>query len=615
MKTTFNKREPPLGRLFFAFVMLLGALLSSRAAHADQPAHRLVSILQYLETDYPAAIASKSTVELEEQRVMARSAVALAKEQGSPFLGRIEALAGQIEKAEAPSIVAAECATLVTDIAQQSGLLRAPRKPPELANGKAIFDARCASCHGAMGKGDGVAGAPLEPRPANLVAGDRAGALTPYRVFNTTAYGIPKTAMVPFVDLDEKARWDVAFYVLSLRHSGATCATAPKLSLERLANAKDAELGADAGCLRVRMPEASVETQLMLARTLVEQGLERAKAGDFSAAKQAVLAAYLDGVEPIEPLLRARDAAMVTRIEQAFLDLRAALDKGDLALTTARTARVIAALDHARVSAGGKGRSVFGLAFLILIREGFEVTVVLGALLAVLKKTGRRDQARVVHLGWVAALVVGIGVFFAFRKTLAGSSREWLEGSVTLAAVAMLLYAAFFINSRANTRRMMGDLRERTTGAIAGGKRVALGLFVISFSSMLRESVETALFLQGLAIDSPSGAAWGAVAGVAALVALIVAMDRFGVKLPMQTMFTWSTRLLFATAVVLLGKGLHALQEVGVLPLRPVGFVPRLDVLGLFPDLVSFLPQILLIAAPFAWLLARGGKPAPAVAE
>ena len=53
-----------------------------------------------------------------------------------------------------------------------------------------------------------------------------------------------------------------------------------------------------------------------------------------------------------------------------------------------------------------------------------------------------------------------------------------------------------------------------------------------------------------------------------------------------------------ATAVVMLGKAVHALQEVGVVPLRPVPFV-RVDLLGVFPDLFSLGAQGLLIAAPF----------------
>ena len=70
-----------------------------------------------------------------------------------------------------------------------------------------------------------------------------------------------------------------------------------------------------------------------------------------------------------------------------------------------------------------------------------------------------------------------------------------------------------------------------------------------------------------------------------------VVVNRVGYRMPMQAMFTVSTALLYVTAVVLVGKGVHALQEVGVVPLRPVPF-PAVELLGVFPDVLSLTPQL-----------------------
>ncbi|HEY0839197.1 MAG TPA: cytochrome C, partial [Vulgatibacter sp.] len=59
------------------------------------------------------------------------------------------------------------------------------------------------------------------------------------------------------------------------------------------------------------------------------------------------------------------------------------------------------------------------------------------------------------------------------------------------------------------------------------------------------------------------------------------------------------------TAVVLLGKGIHALQIVGALPLRPVPFV-TLDFLGIYPDAIGVGAQALLLFAPVVWRTVRG---------
>ena len=178
--------------------------------------------------------------------------------------------------------------------------------------------------------------------------------------------------------------------------------------------------------------------------------------------------------------------------------------------------------------------------------------------------------------------------------------------SFTSVAVGMLLYAALWLNARSNISEFMKELRAQMEGALGRGSMA--GLFLIAFSAVLRESFETALFLQGLSIDSPTGAAWGGVAGLVALTGLVLAVNRVGYRLPMKSLFRWSTVLLFATAVMLLGKGLHALQEVGVVPIRPIPMI-TVDFLGIYPDLVSLLPQLLLALSPLAWKLIRRGGP------
>ena len=64
-----------------------------------------------------------------------------------------------------------------------------------ITRGAELFQANCAICHGSTGKGDGVAAAGLDPKPANLsedhVQGNPDGAL-----FYTISKGVPGTAMV-----------------------------------------------------------------------------------------------------------------------------------------------------------------------------------------------------------------------------------------------------------------------------------------------------------------------------------------------------------------------------------------------------------------------------------
>lgn len=99
----------------------------------------------------------------------------------------------------------------------------APKKTPDLvAKGKASYAMNCAACHGDSGKGDGVAGAALDPKPRDLVAGKFTKGAAPAQVFETVSKGIEGTTMVGYGHLPEEERWAITYYVLDLRGGGKT---------------------------------------------------------------------------------------------------------------------------------------------------------------------------------------------------------------------------------------------------------------------------------------------------------------------------------------------------------------------------------------------------------
>ena len=587
--------------------------LSARAAEGtseERTWHRLVGILQYLEADYPLAIESQSEFELAEQKSFAAEAVDAAKDLGpaaATFLPRVKAIQARVDQAQDAPGVSRDCGALVEDLVMAGGLARSPRRPPDLKRGEALFQTNCAACHAADGSANLPIAATMEPAPANFQDPELMGGLTPYKAFNTTSFGVPGTAMPAYPTLSEEERWSLAFFVFTLRQPPCE-GTPPRASLERLANATDDDLVKQYGpehlaCLRRKLPDADEERALLAAREGVQEAMRQGAAGNGAAAKAALLDAYLNGLEPVEPKLSARNAALVMKMEEAFMQARLAAESGSPTLQD-EGRELLSLLDQARRDSGGAADllSTMWLTLLILLREGFEATIIVTALLAALRKMQATQHVRVVHAGWMSALVVGAVAYVLGRHLMAGAQREWMEGVAALVAVAMLLYAALWLNARSNMSHFMGELRQKMQGALGRGSMT--GLFLIAFTAVLRESFETAIFLQGLALDSPAGVAWGAAAGVVALLALVLFVNRLGYRLPMKTLFNASTVILVVTAVMLLGKGLHALQEVGALPLVPLRFV-TVDLLGLYPDAVSLVPQALLAAAPLAFLLLR----------
>jgi high-affinity iron transporter len=613
LKTTFNIRRlavPVAVLLAMAGLLLVllrggsGAQVSSPPRDSD-PQH-LVSILQYLESDYPAAVASGDSGELAEQRSL--SAEALSMVRGTPQLAafepRVAGIDARVQQAADGRGVGTDCAALADDLVAATGMARTPSAPPDLDEGARLFAQTCVTCHGPTGHGDGVAAAALTPKPASFHSDAVMEGLTPFKAFNVIRFGVKGTSMAPFDALDEKQRWALAFYVFSLRQPSCDHAP-PRLPLDRLANTSDPELAHASGagelaCLRRKLPDLDAPAFLAAARSRVEEASRLASQGDAAGAEKAVLDAYLTDIEPIEPWLRARDAEVVTQLEASFTTTRAALQQQDPhAQDDAR--ELLALLDRASGARRTSTKlSVFWFSLLVIVREGFEATVIIAALLAVLKKRKEASRARFVHAGWVSALAVGAVVFTLGRKILAGAMNERLEGCLALVAVAMLLHAALWVNARSTTRKSMGSLRDRTQGALDRG---SMALFGIAFLAMFRESFETAVFLEALSIDAPTAVVWGAGVGVLLLLGLVYAVGRAGVRLPMQTLFKVSTVVLLATAVVLLGQGIHSFEEVGILPSRPMPFL-RIEFLGIYPDRLGVIAQLVLAAVPLVWKVA-----------
>jgi high-affinity iron transporter len=573
---------------------LMVMLCTGASAPTDDAWHRTVGLLEYLEGDYAKALASGDEAELREQRGFADEIVKqLSQLESDPsFLAQAQQIQKDIVGGQKAGLVANQCHRLVEAIFAQAHLSRAPKNLPDLSDGHRVYQSVCASCHGVDGRAETDVAKALDPRPANFADANRIQSLTPYKVYNTASFGIVGTAMPGFANLTEAERWAVAFYVFSFLEM-PNCEEKFSAPLFELASSNNDTLvqkyGRNAlGCLRKspRVPAPSMG----VAVALIEQSRVQFAAGHPDAARQLVVDAYLNGVEPIEPALRAQNPTLVSQLENAFTEARlAAQNNTDF---DAQAASLLHLLQTVQPPAETSDFwSIFTAAFFIVLREGFEAVVVLGALLAAMKKLNALAQLRTVHAGWMSALFSGALLFFFGQKALAGANREWLEAVVALVAVGLLLYAALWLNARTTISGSMGALRKKTTAAIGAGSTTSL--FFIAYSSAGRESFETALFLQGLHSPFHFGAPYGALAGLGALLALILVIRSIGFRLPMKTMFKASTVLLLATAVMLLGKGLHGLQELDVLPLVPLRF-PTISFLGVFPDWLTLAPQLFL---------------------
>ncbi len=203
--------------------------------------------------------------------------------------------------------------------------------------------------------------------------------------------------------------------------------------------------------------------------------------------------------------------------------------------------------------------------FLIGFRETLEAALVIGIILAFLEKTGRSNLNRHVYAGAaagaVASLFLGIG-FFHFAGGLEGANEKIFEGLTLLFASLVLTYMIFYMASQ---RRFLQRI-QREVDAEAQ-KKHKLGLALLSFTTVLREGVETVLFLGAAVFVQADGKALlGALLGIAAAVFLGFLMLETSLKLDVKKLFQLTSILLLFFAAGLATQSAHEFQELGIIP-------------------------------------------------
>lgn len=200
-----------------------------------------------------------------------------------------------------------------------------------------------------------------------------------------------------------------------------------------------------------------------------------------------------------------------------------------------------------------------GASFLITLREGFEVSLVLAILVSYLVKTGRVAEISAVWRGaGVAAgmcLVAGVAIHLAIGG-LNGTANQITEGVIAVAAACVLTWMIFWM--RTNARTLGGELRSRVDAATT-----ATALAAIAFVATVREGLETALFLLSAETSSDSGFAVvaGGVAGLVVAGGLGWLVYRGGSRLDLRRFFQITGVLLIFFAAGLVGKATHEFRE------------------------------------------------------
>lgn len=601
------------------------------AAHAGEAdVRRIWQLLDYLAVDYPGAVKDGAVInasEFEEMREFARTgqtklaALAPHAEQAA-LVAEAQTLSNAIEAKKPPTEVASLAKALANHLLAAYPVPSSPASAPQVAQAAAVYQAQCAACHGATGRGDGLAGLQLEPRPVAFTDKDRARERSTFALYQAISQGIEGTAMPGFGTISESDRWALAFFIGQFAHDDAEVKAGEKVwsenaavraqltSLDALSRSTQADLAGQVGEAPAAAtmaylhahPEAVVQNRSLsfdVARQKLAQSVQAYEQGEASRATDLALSAYLDGVEPIEPTLATRDAALMGRIETAMSRYRSLLTgKASMPELQAQLNDIDGLFKAADTLLGSSAdaTAAFLGSFTILVREGLEALLVVVAMLAFLRKAERGDMLRYVHAGWVGALAMGavtwaIATYFV---SISGASREVTEGLASLFAAVVLLSVGMWMHQKSMAGAWQKYLHDKLSTALS--RKSAWFMFGLSFIAVYREVFETILFYAALWEQGNHHAVLaGLVSGAVVLAIIAMALLRFSARLPIGKFFTWSSALVAVLAVVLTGKGIAALQEAGWLAVSSFSG-PRLDLLGIYPSLQGVLAQLLMVA-------------------
>ena len=476
------------------------------------------------------------------------------------------------------------------DIVAYLHSLRAP--DAQRLEGEGLYARECVACHGTLGAADGPAAASLTRLPQDIGTFAWQTERSDTEIAAIVRDGIPGSAMPATAGLSPA---QLAGIVAHLRRLAATRAATPNVV-------------------------ASADGEHDIARRVLatlDQSLAVLRGGRAPEAGDLAFDAYL-AFEPLETRARARDPGLVAAAERQFADFKGAVRGNDVRGAERARNTIEAQLPSilALTRAPSGSWATFFQSFLIILREGFEAILVIGAICAFLLKTGNRARLRSIWTGTALGVAASAATAIILQTVLRSmpASREIIEGATMLIAVAVLFSVSYWLISKVEAARWQQFIRDKVTNALQHGGGSALAF--VAFLAVYREGAETALFYQALFTegrDAIGPIVLGIVAGGAALAVVFTLFYRYGVRIPLRPFFAVTSVILYYMAFVFAGKGIRELQEGNVVPITTLPGFPSIDAMGIYNTVETLLAQLLLVVL-FVFAIVKTFWPSRSVA-
>jgi high-affinity iron transporter len=182
--------------------------------------------------------------------------------------------------------------------------------------------------------------------------------------------------------------------------------------------------------------------------------------------------------------------------------------------------------------------------FVVTLREGFEAALIVGIVMACLKKAGQTQLYSWVYLGIFGGIIASVAVGLLLAGTVAGIEatggmyapivKQLLQGIFGLVAIAMLSWMLLWMTQQAKS--IQGDVTEAINEALTNsnaGKAVFISIFI----AVLREGFETVLFILAKFQEQWAAPTIGAVGGLILATIMGIALFALGIKINIRLFF------------------------------------------------------------------------------
>ena len=204
---------------------------------------------------------------------------------------------------------------------------------------------------------------------------------------------------------------------------------------------------------------------------------------------------------------------------------------------------------------------------LITLREGLEAALIIGIILAYLARTGNRQGFKPVWLGTSLAVLVSLivgAIIYLVAGEFSGQAEEIFEGIAMFVAAGVLTWMIFWMRKQAIN--IKAHLHAQIQSVLVRGS--SLGLVILAFVVVVREGIETVLFLFAATrvAESPVLFTAGGFVGLAIAIVIGYSIYKGSSRLNLRAFFNVTSLVLIFFAAGLLAHGIHEFIEAGIIP-------------------------------------------------